>query len=125
MILTACGPHFAEPYEGPGKLPGTWYLEVAGFSDYPHTDTYEFRADGVLRFRYESTKFPAYSWDGKWALRNDSLLATQDSCGTDPETKAVRLDCPLPYGYDVRWEPGSRRVLQLSENGPIFLNYRR
>ncbi len=126
LVLAACGAKFGEPYSGPGKLPGTWYHEVAGFSDYPHTDTYEFRADGVLVFRYESSKYPsAYSWTGKWQLRKDSLITTQDSCGLDPETQAVILVCPLPYGYDVRWDPAAQRVYQLSENGIIYWTYSR
>ena len=99
--------------------------EVAGFSDYPYADTYEFLADGVLQFRHESPKHGSYSLAGKWALRNDSLFATQDTCGTNPDTQAATIDCRLPPGYDVRWEPVAERVYQLSENGPIFLTYRK
>ena len=125
LALAGCGPKFAESYSGPGLLPGTWYHEVAGFSDYPHTDTYEFRVDGVMEFRYTSPKYNSYSWTGKWKLLKDSLITTQDDCGTDPETQVAIRDCQLSSDEAVYWDASAQRVFRIWSQGIYYLTYSR
>src|SRR5262245_22767855 len=82
LLFLACGPHFTEPNQGPGKLPGRWKFEDSGGiggTDQPETISFDFQASGVVLSKHTWGSVTS-SWQGKWTLRDTLLTVTKDTC---------------------------------------------